>query len=117
MGSGTKAKASASPRGVGRTQGALPSDGAGASAEDAKKAPKEQLIPLDRVDPSVLSRAAVQDAVSLKDDGTTITVLWKGRTLGIVRRSFLVSVRESKINVGRIARIEAKRDAAWITLG
>lgn len=117
MGSGSKAKASARPRGAARTLNAPPSGGAGQGAGGVSESSKETLIPLVRIDPAVLRRAAARDAVALKDDGTTIPVLWKGRTLGLVPKSHVVRVRESKTNVGRIARIESKPPAVWVALG
>ena len=74
-------------------------------------------IPIDQIEASVLRHVAVLDAVGLVDHGTSVVANWKGRRLGLVRRSYLIRVRAAKAKAGQIARFDLKPASVWIALG
>lgn len=60
---------------------------------------------LERVDRSSARQVAGGDQLALVDDGRDVSVKWQRHTLGFIRRSELIRVRNSGCTAARISKI------------
>lgn len=70
---------------------------------------------LARVDRSLARQVTAGDQVALVDDGREIAVKWQRQTLGFIRRSELIRVRNAGSNAAKISRLVLPA-GVWILL-
>jgi hypothetical protein len=121
MGSSSSAKPRGKPRKLLRGDGGQGSEGAGgggsASGSGAGRSPRRasSALRLERVDRSIARQVAEGDQLALVDDGRDVAVTWQRQTLGFIRRSELITVRNSGCTAARISKIVLPT-GIWILL-
>lgn len=119
MGSSSSAKPRGQPRKLLRAGGAAVGEAPGGSAAGARASRpprrKSLALRLDRVDRSVADRVREGDHLGLVDDGRKIAAQWQRQTLGFIRRSDVIGVRNAGSNAATVSKI-VRPTKIWILL-
>src|SRR6185312_254704 len=120
MGASSSAKPRGKPRKLLRGGGQDCDSGGGGGAgigSGVGRTPRRvsTALRLERVDRSVARQVSEGDQVSLVDDGREIAVKWQRQTLGFIRRSELIRVRNAGSNAAKISKVVLPA-GIWILL-
>jgi hypothetical protein len=118
MGSSSSTKPRGKPPKLLRVGGADEATGGASTAGTAaSRSPRRAsaALQLERVERSIAAKVQEGHQVGLADDGRDIPVKWQRQTLGFIRRSDLIRVRNMGSNAATISKVQ-RPAKIWILL-
>ncbi len=117
MGASSSAKPRGKPKKLLSAGGQSDAGGGPSTGSGAVRSPRRvsASLRLERVDRSIARQVAEGHQLALVDDGRDIAVKWQRQTLGFIRRSELIKVRNAGSNAAKISKIVLP-NGIWILL-